>query len=45
MSKPDLTPDELKRRYNEKTIREALTFKPQGVSEVNRPGNRGGLLV
>jgi hypothetical protein len=33
MSEPDLTPDELKRRYNEKTIREALTFKPQGVSE------------
>ncbi len=33
MSGPDLTPDELKRLYDEKTIREALTFKPQGVSE------------
>lgn len=32
MSGPDLTPDEIKRRYDEKTIKEARTFKTQGVS-------------
>lgn len=32
MSGPDLTPDEIKRPYDEKTLKEARTFKTQGVS-------------
>jgi hypothetical protein len=32
MSDLGLTPEELKRQYNEKTLKEALTFKTQGVS-------------
>ena len=32
MSGPDLTPEALKRQYDEKTLKEARTFKTQGVS-------------
>jgi hypothetical protein len=33
MNGAGLTPDEIKQRFDEKTIREATTFQTQGISD------------